>query len=362
MTVSATFCESLIRRPTGTHLGQTRETTNTSDSSQLIVTRGDRIATFDDTVVGAVEKVLPSVVNVSDIKLMQDAYLRVHPVQGVGSGFVVHDEGYMVTNAHVVLGAQAIQVTTNDGRTARANVRGVDPMTDVAVIHADLEDHLPVPEIAQSADVKIGQMAIAIGSPLGLVGGPTVTVGIVSALNRSIQTEVTFMEQLIQTDAAINPGNSGGPLINSDGKVIGINTAEIPFAQGIGFAISIQPAMWIAQQLIEHGEIVRPWIGISAVDLNPQIVAYYHLAVNRGVLVTAVAINSEASRSGIRAGDIVVRMGGIDINNVRDLIKVMNTHNVGDTVDVELVRGNDRLEGKTTLEKAPTTPPPLPQR
>ncbi len=307
------------------------------------------------------EKVIPSVVNVSDIKLMQDAYLRVHPVQGVGSGFVVQDGGYIVTNAHVVLGAQAIQVTTHDGRTARAEVRGVDAMTDVAVIHVDLNDHLPVPTTAKSADVKIGQMAIAIGSPLGLVGGPTVTVGIVSALNRSIQTEVTFMEQLIQTDAAINPGNSGGPLINSDGVVIGINTAEIPFAQGIGFAIAIQPAMWVAQQLIEHGEIVRPWIGINAVDLNPQIVAYYHLAVNRGVLVTAVSMNSEAARSGISAGDIIVRMGGIDITSVRDLIKVMNSHNVGDVVDVELVRGNDHLEGKTTLERAPSTPPPIPQ-
>ncbi|MGZ4911938.1 MAG: S1C family serine protease [Halobacteriota archaeon] len=298
----------------------------------------------------------------SDIKLMQDAYLRVHPVQGVGSGFVVQDGGYIVTNAHVVLGSQVIQVTTSDGRTARADVRGVDAMTDVAVLHVNLDDHLPVPTMAQSADVKIGQIAIAIGSPLGLVGGPTVTVGIVSALNRSIQTEVTFMEQLIQTDAAINPGNSGGPLINSDGKVMGINTAEIPFAQGIGFAIAIQPAMWVAKQLIEHGEIVRPWIGINAVDLNPQIVAYYHFAVDRGVLVTAVSRNSEAARSGISAGDIIVRMGGIDITNVRDLIKVMNTHNVGDTVDVEIVRGNDRIEGKTTLEKAPSTPPPIPQR
>ncbi len=299
--------------------------------------------------------------NVSDIKLMQDAYLRVHPVQGVGSGFVVHDGGYIVTNAHVVLGSQAIQVTTHDGRTAPADVRGVDPMTDVAVIHVNLDDHLPVPTMAQSADIKIGQMAIAIGSPLGLVGGPTVTVGIVSALNRSIQTEVTFMEQLIQTDAAINPGNSGGPLVNSEGKVMGINTAEIPFAQGIGFAIAIQPAMWVAQQLIEHGEIVRPWIGINAVDLNPQIVAYYHFAVDRGVLVTAVSRNSEAARSGISPGDIIVRMGGIDITSVRDLIKVMNTHNVGDTVDMEIVRGSDRLQGKTTLEKAPSTPPPIPQ-
>ncbi|MGZ4905071.1 MAG: S1C family serine protease, partial [Halobacteriota archaeon] len=141
-----------------------------------------------------------------------------------------------------------------------------------------------------------------------------------------------------------------------DGKVIGINTAEIPFAQGIGFAMAIQPAMWVAQQLMEHGEIVRPWIGINAVDLTPQIVAYYHLGADRGVLVTAVAPNSEAARSGLSAGDIIVRIGGIDVTTVRDLIKVMNTHNVGDTVDTEIVRGTERLTGKTTLEKAPSTP------
>jgi S1-C subfamily serine protease len=321
------------------------------------------MASFDETVVAAVEKMIPSVVNVSDIKFMRDAYLRVHPIKGVGSGFVVREDGHLVTNAHVVLGAQEIQVTMHDGRTARGEVRGLDTMTDVAVVHTDFQD-LPVPAMAKSADVKIGQMAIAIGSPLGLVGGPTVTVGIVSALNRSIQTEVTFMEQLIQTDAAINPGNSGGPLVNSDGMVMGINTAEIPFAQGIGFAMAIQPAMWVAQQLIEHGEIVRPWIGISAVDLNPQIVAYYHLAADRGVLVTAVLADSEADRSGIRAGDIIVRMGGIDITNVRDLIKVMNVHNVGDNVDVEIVRGAARVTGQTKLEKAPAAmmPPRAPQR
>jgi serine protease Do len=311
------------------------------------------MASFDDTIVAAVEKVMPSVVNVSDVKLIQDAYLQVHPVQGVGSGIIIHSDGYIMTNSHVVLGAREIQVTLQDGRTSRAQVRGIDTQTDIAVIHADYHD-LPVPDMAKSAEIKIGQTAIAMGTPFGLVGGPSVTVGIVSALNRSIQTQVTFMEQLIQTDAAINPGNSGGPLVNSAGKVIGMNTAVIQFAQGIGFAIAIEPAMWIAQQLMERGEIVRPWIGISAVDLNPKIVAYYKLPVDRGVLVTAVMRNSQAAQSGIVPGDIITRMGAIDISNVRDLIKVMNAHNVGDAVDVEIIRGNQRLSGQTTLEKAPS--------
>jgi serine protease Do len=315
--------------------------------------RGVTMASFDDTIVAAVEQVMPSVANVSDVKYVQDAYLQVHPVQGVGSGIVVREDGYVMTNSHVVLGAQEIQVTLQDGRTARAQVRGVDTKTDIAVIKVDYRG-LPVPEMAKSAEVKIGQTAIAMGTPFGLVGGPTVTVGIVSAINRSIQTPVAFMEQLIQTDAAINPGNSGGPLANSAGKVIGMNTAVIPFAQGIGFAIAIGPAMWIATQLIEKGEIVRPWIGISAVDLNPKIVAYYGLQVEQGVLVTGVMRNSQAAISGIRSGDIIVRLGSTDVNTVRDLIKVMDTHEVGDSVDVELYRGNQRLSGKTTLEKAPS--------
>jgi S1-C subfamily serine protease len=312
-----------------------------------------RIASFDDIVVAAVEKVMPSVVNVSDVKLIQDAYLQVHPVQGVGSGIVIHADGYIMTNSHVVLGAREIQVTLQDGRTSRAQVRGIDVKTDIAVLHVGHHD-LPVPQMAKSADVKIGQTAIAMGTPFGLVGGPTVTVGIVSALNRSIQTDVTFMEQLIQTDAAINPGNSGGPLANSAGKVIGMNTAVIQFAQGIGFAIAIEPAMWVARQLMERGEIVRPWVGISAVDINPKIVAYYQLPIERGVLVTAVMRNSQAEKSGILPGDIITCIGGIDVTNVRDLIKVMNTHAVGDVVQLELVRGNQRLTGETKLEKAPS--------
>ncbi len=314
-----------------------------------------RIARFDDTVVAAVETVLPSVVNVSDVTLINDAYMHVHPVQGVGTGIIIHPDGYIMTNAHVVLGANEIQVTLQDGRTSRAEMRGIDTMTDIAVIHVDYHT-LPVPEMAKGAEVKIG--AIAMGTPFGLVGGPTVTVGIVSALNRSIQTQVTFMERLIQTDAAINPGNSGGPLANSEGKVIGMNTAVIQFAQGIGFTIAIAPAMWVAKQLMEKGEIVRPWIGITAVDLNPQIVEYYKIPVERGVLVTGVMVHSQAALAGIRSGDIITWMGGREINNVTDVVKVINAHNVGDVVDVDFIREDQRRSGQMTLEKAPSAQPP----
>jgi S1-C subfamily serine protease len=312
---------------------------------------------FDEMVTGAVEKVIPSVVNISEVKLMKDAYLQMHPVKGVGSGFIIDKDGFILTNAHVVLGSHEIKVALEDGRIFTGEIRGLDTMKDLAVIKIKASD-LPVPEMAKDNDLKIGQMAIAIGSPLGLVGGPTVTAGVVSAVNRSIQTEATFMEGLIQTDAAINPGNSGGPLINSKGAVIGVNSAVIPFAQGIGFAMPIQPAMWVAEQLIEHGVLVRPWISFNAIDVNPKLVAYYDLPTEKGVVVTNVIPGSEAERSGIEVADILVRMDNIEINNVRDLIKVIDKHKVGDSVTMEFFRGPGKVKLKTVLEKAPDTQRP----
>lgn len=312
---------------------------------------------FDEMVTGAVDKVIPSVVNISEVRLMKNAYLQVHPVPGVGSGFILDEDGLILTNAHVVMGSQEIKVALEDGRVFPAQIRGLDTMKDLAVIKINARG-LPVPKIAKDNDLKIGQMAIAIGSPLGLVGGPTVTAGVISALNRSIQTEVTFMEGLMQTDAAINPGNSGGPLVNSSGEVIGINSAIIPFAQGIGFAIPIEAAMEIAYQLIEHGEVVRPWISMNAIDVNPKLVAYYNLPTTKGVVITDVVRGSEADRSGIEAADILIRMDGTEINNVRDLINVLNKHKVSDIVTMEFFRGQEKVKLKTVLEKAPSVQRP----
>lgn len=315
---------------------------------------------FDDTVTSAVDKVIPGVVNISEVKLIKDAHLHVHPVPGVGSGFVIDEAGCILTNAHVVLGSSKINVTLDDGRTLPGVLKGIDTMMDLAVINIDA-DGLPVPEMAKYNNLKIGQMAIAIGSPLGLVGGPTVTAGVISALDRSIQTEMSFMEGLIQTDAAINPGNSGGPLINSQGVVVGVNSAIIPFAQGIGFAIPIGPAMWVAEQLREHGEIVRPWLSINAVDVNPKLMAYYSLPIDKGVVVTRVVPDSEANKSGIEMADIIIRMDDIQIKNVQDMIKVINKHEVGDKVEVEVFRGQEKVRLETVLEKAPTPQlPPIP--
>lgn len=312
---------------------------------------------FDELVTSAVEKVIPGVVNISEVMLMRDAYLHVHPVPGVGSGFIISHDGYILTNAHVVHGSQEIKAALEDGRIFPAEVRGLDTIRDLAVIKIQA-DNLHVPEIAKSNNLRMGQMAIAIGSPLGLAGGPTVTAGVISALNRSIQTETSYMDGLIQTDAAINPGNSGGPLIDSRGAVIGVNSAIVPFAQGIGFAIPIHPAMDIADQLIKHGEVVRPWISMNAIDVNPKLVAYYDLPTDRGAVVTEVVEGGEADKSGIEVADILVRMDGMEINNVRDIIKVLNKHKVGDRVSMELFRGQEKVKLTTVLEKAPSAQRP----
>ena len=314
---------------------------------------------FDETVTSAVEKVIPGVVNISEVKNIKDAYMHVHPVPGVGSGFVIDKDGCILTNAHVILGSSEITVTLEDGRSFPGKVKGIDTIMDLAVLKIDAND-LPIPEMAKNNNLKIGQMAVAIGSPLGLMGGPTVTSGVVSALNRSIQTEITYMEGLIQTDAAINPGNSGGPLINSSGVVIGVNSAIIPFAQGIGFAIPIQPALWIAEQLRDHGEIVRPWISMNAMDVNPKLVAFYNLPTDKGVVITNIVPGSEADKSGIEMADIIIKMDDVEINNVKDMIKVMNKHKVGSKINMELFRGQEKVQLEVILEKAPTVqvPPP----
>src|SRR5919206_547153 len=216
----------------------------------------------EDLLVNAVNKVSKSVVNIANVRMIQDQLFRVFPVEGVGSGIVVDDRGYILNNNHVVDEAHKLKVTLTDGNVFSGIVVGTDRVTDLAVVKLDSKEALPVAHLGNSDELKTGQIVIAIGNPFGLTGGPTVTAGIVSALNRNLQFENGVLE-LIQTDAAINPGNSGGPLINTKGEVIGINTAKMPYAQGIGFAVPIKIAKAIMSDLIENGQVTnRPWVGI----------------------------------------------------------------------------------------------------
>ncbi|MCS7136467.1 MAG: trypsin-like peptidase domain-containing protein [Nitrososphaerota archaeon] len=292
----------------------------------------------EDTITSAIEKVIPSVVNVSTIHLLQVSPFEIAPISGVGSGIVFDPNGYVMTNAHVIEAAQRINVTLYNGEVLSGEVIGKDIATDIAVIKVDRRG-LQAAKLGDSSKLKVGQFVIAIGNPFGLAGGPTVTAGVISALNRSIQTRFGLMEGLVQTDAAINPGNSGGPLVNLAGEVIAITTAIVPFAQGIGFAIPINTAKRVVEDIVMVGYVRRPWLGIVGVSINPTISAYYNFPVDEGVLVYRVAPNSPAHLAGIREGDIIVAIDDENVNSIDVLKRMIESKKVGAEIEVSLVRG-----------------------
>ncbi|MDQ7843914.1 MAG: trypsin-like peptidase domain-containing protein [Armatimonadota bacterium] len=298
-------------------------------------------------IIRVVERVRPAVVNIDTVAQVQ-TFFGVFPQQGAGSGVIVSPNGYILTNNHVVEGAQQIKVTLLSGRTLQGTVVGTDRFSDLAVIKVDSPEPLPAAQLGRSGGLRVGQMAVAIGNPFGL--GHTVTVGVISALNRSIQVPGLLVENLIQTDAAINPGNSGGALANSAGEVIGINTAIVQQAQGIGFAIPIDAARAIMDQLISRGRVVRPFVGIAwGGDVDASIARQYRLPVDHGIIVREVEPGSPAARAGIRPGDIIVAVGGRSINNWNDFIRELFTKRPGDRVRIELVRDGRRLTVDVTL-------------
>ncbi len=306
----------------------------------------------DEWVVSAVEKISPSVVNISTVRLLRDYFLHVHPVKGIGSGVIINSKGYIVTNHHVIAGSDRIDVTLTDGRKLSGKLMGADASSDIAIVKVD-EEGLPSAELGDSDRLKVGQFVIAIGNPFALVGGPTVTTGVVSALNRNIQVENHVYESLIQTDAAINPGNSGGPLLDSDGRVIGISTAMVPFAQGIGFAIPINFVKRIVDELISYGRVIRPWLGVIGMSVTDEMASYYELPVKAGVIVARVIHGSPAHKVGILEGDLIVRINDASVKTIQDLQKSIQKKKVGDKVEVELIRGYEKGVVEVTLAEVP---------
>lgn len=292
----------------------------------------------ENLIVNAVEKVSKSVVNISSVRMVQDQLYRIFPIEGAGSGVIIDKKGYILTNNHVIEGADKLKVTTTDGNTFEGKVKGTDDLTDLAVIKIQSNESLRSSELGNSDSLKIGQIVIAIGNPFGLAGGPTVTAGIVSALNRKLQFEKGILE-LIQTDAAINPGNSGGPLINANGEVIGINTAKMPYAQGIGFAVPVNVAKAILNELIDKGRVTtRPWIGISTIKITRQLAGYYNLPVSQGALVAEVQPHSPADYAGIRKGDIIESIDGIIINNPSQIVSSLKNKSINDKLKITINR------------------------
>jgi Do/DeqQ family serine protease len=276
------------------------------------------------------------------------------PQVGLGSGVIVSPDGYLVTNNHVVEGADDIEVMLLDGRRARAKVVGTDPESDVAVLKITL-DRLPVINFGNIDSVQVGDVVLAIGNPFGV--GQTVTSGIVSALGRS-QLGINTFENFIQTDAAINPGNSGGALVDVNGNLLGINTAifsRTGGSMGIGFAIPVSTARQVMESLIRDGQVVRGWIGVEPRDLTPEIAESLHLPINQGVLITGVLQSGPASRGGMQPGDVVVKIAGTPVSNTAQLLNAVAALKPRENATIAVQRGSKALDVQVQVAQRPKT-------
>ena len=268
--------------------------------------------------------------------------------EGAGSGIVVRSDGHIVTNYHVISGAQTIQAHLPSGKTYDASVVGVDDVTDLAVVKIDAQG-LPTATLGGHEDLRVGDWVIAIGNALALEGGPTVTLGIVSGLERTMRTGGQAYYNLIQTDAAINVGNSGGPLVNLRGEVVGINQAILREAHGVGFAINTSDARPVIESLIEDGRVVRPKIGFLGDTLTPAIAGQLGLPVTEGVIVTYMTRDGPAYKAGMRPYDVITKMDGIPVPDVNTWLNLLWTYEVGDQVLVEYIRDGKVFTTVVTL-------------
>ncbi|MGA7672913.1 MAG: trypsin-like peptidase domain-containing protein [Nitrolancea sp.] len=346
--------------------------TMTSATASPITSRGDNSssgsANIENGFNTVVQEVKPAVVQITNMQAAPSAYNQPTVPAGVGSGFIFDDQGHILTNNHVVTGAQQLRVSLPDGRSFDAKVVGTDPQTDLAVVQVSA-NNLPVANIGDSNALKVGDWTVAIGNALALKGGPTVTAGVVSALGRTVQepaegnsnTAGPFLFNVIQTDAAINPGNSGGPLVNLNGQVIGINTLVAGSAgpnqqaQGIGFAISIDTAMPIAQQLINNGSVAHAYIGISYVPLNPAIAAQLNVDQTTGVVVMQVAQGSPAEQAGLQQHDIITKIDGNALDSDSALAQSIQDKEPGDTITLTVLRSGSTQQIKVTLGTMPNS-------
>jgi serine protease Do len=330
----------------------------------LLLTSAPLAAAADDpflrrtATVEAVERVGPAVVNITTERLVAqrnpfqgffpdptfESFFRdffepraPQQTQNLGSGVIVDREGHVLTNEHVTALADRIQVTLQDGRDFEAQVLGADPNNDIAVLRIETDEKLPFAAPGRSDDLMVGEPVIAIGNPFGLSN--TVTTGVISALDRSIRSRDRAFHGFIQTDASINPGNSGGPLLNAQGQLIGINTAIYQGAEGIGFAIPIDVARRIVQELIAHGEVAPVWLGVDVQDLGPELRAAFELPRNvRGALVSRVRAGSAGARAGLVRGDVITKLEGRPVVAASDFHEMLRSATAGQDLRIEVLR------------------------
>jgi S1-C subfamily serine protease len=335
-----------------------------SDYSGAVVNRSDVSALSDaplldaysQAVVGAAEAISPSVVKIDVSQPGRNRSGEPRERQGGGSGFVFTPDGLVLTNSHVVHGSTRINVSLSDGQRFPAHILGDDPATDLAVIRIGMPSndapHLVAVPLGDSQRLRVGQLAIAIGNPYGFQY--TVTAGVVSALGRSLRSySGRLIEDVIQTDASLNPGNSGGPLVTSDGRVIGVNTATIVGAQGLCFAIGINTAKFVAGRLLRDGRIRRSYIGVEAqtVPLLRRVVRFYDLPRESGVIVASVTNGSPAQIAGLREGDVIIAMDAKPVAGVDDLHRLLTDARVGASSALTVLRHTEKLELKVMPEE-----------
>ena len=310
---------------------------------------------YSAAVVAASDRVSPAVVHVEVAQVARPAEGEA-PRRGSGSGFVFTPDGFILTNSHVVHGARSIQVSFADGAGFDADLVGDDPDTDVAVIRIG-GHQLSTAALGSSRVLRVGQLAIAIGNPYGFQH--TVTTGVVSALGRSLRaTTGRLIDDVIQTDAALNPGNSGGPLVNSQGEVIGVNTAIIPFAQGICFATAIDTAKWVVEQLLRFGRVRRGYIGVggATTPLSRRAVRFHGLAAGAGVRVESIEPGGAAQQAGIEPGDVIIGYDGENVAGVDELHRLLSAERIGKTTKVTLLRRTQKLELPIRAAEMPPRP------
>ena len=327
---------------------------------------------FSNSIADIAETVGPAVVNIDTVRMVETQnpflddpifghffgdqfkeYTRTIPQKGTGSGFIINQEGYIITNEHVVHKADKIKVTLSDGREFTGEVIGSDVTSDMAIVKIKA-DHLPMVALGDSDTLRVGEIVVAIGNPYGLQ--QTVTMGVVSAKGRSIPagTEGHVYKDFIQTDAAINPGNSGGPLLNSKGEVVGINTAIIPFAQGIGFAIPINIAKKNIDDLINFGKVLRSWLGVYIQEVTPEIAKQFNQTEAKGVLVGDVVKNSPAEEVGIKTGDIIKKVNNEEVNSPGELQDKIGNIEIGKEANIEIMRNGEAISFIVKIGEMPT--------
>ena len=323
--------------------------------SNVTLAQGERFSPDEQNNIEVYKAASPAVVNITTVTLAYDFFLNAVPVEsGAGSGFLIDADGDIVTNYHVISGARQVQVTMADKSRFKAQVVGADPRSDLAVVRVSAEKKLPYLQLGDSKNLQVGQKVLAIGNPFGQFQN-TLTTGVISSLGRSVRDPESrnVLEDVIQTDAAINPGNSGGPLLDIEGKMIGINSAMIPFAQGIGFAIPIDQVKEIVDDIVKFGHVRRLWLGIIAMPNNKEVAQYYSLPTEKGVIAARIVIDGPAHVAGIAPGDIVLEVAGMKLKEVNDIRKALKGKHPGDSVEVKIVHAGEQVSVMIRLKEQP---------